>query len=220
MEEKRRCYFCGSGDALQKALWENEYIDVCFQCSQINDVIILKKPTEEQLYNLDKGITIYNSVKQWRKEHGQEPVDKIGGKKAGAKKEGEIEDRNPKLFSSETVSLDMLRERKKAMQAARTTESAPYSLKEKSPKPESINFKSNSLKIGDLKLWNEQIKKKEQNEIEAELEKEEFLQEVRRIKEEEMLEKELSYSPREDLLSEDFLEVPRPIEPLESEQEE
>ncbi len=191
-QEKRRCYFCDTEHDLHDAFLNGEILDLCTKCMGLHGALQLKSPSKEQLSKAEKAVTLHDTVKQWRKEH--------------------------QTHQELNATLETLRDRKveidkeKAWQKAHEPKPIQNFEREKNPKilnfEKGVDLKTMNLKIEDLRRAHQehQNKKKVQEE---EIEMDDFMQEIRRIKDEEKLVQELSEPQLEQ-----ELHVPVPIEPI------
>lgn len=153
---EKRCEFCnktGSEAIIEGAIYEGKPMDLCRACAEINGALVIKKPSEEELSILSKPTYKFAELRQ-----------KI--------KEGKRVDESPRMnipvFNPEKVrkKVWMTLEEKAALRAEKIEEKfgekkergivVEEPIIEKSDSAD-INFKSDKVRIGDLRRLKEKF---------------------------------------------------------------
>jgi hypothetical protein len=189
--EKEVCEECGSENILD-TIFAGKIIKLCENCASMNGAVILKKPTIEQINKAEHGTSLTDRVKAWRKDRGRQPRE---------------------------ANLDTLRRRKHELEHEKEKEKQEIIKKEIEELGRIIDFRSRDITISDIRKMHE-LKSKSRLEPtlkikpepklfadkqKTELEIDEFMQEVKKIGEEEKFEQEIG------------LGIPRPLESIDPE---
>lgn len=158
METEKRCDFCNKPEQLipiHSAVHEGEAIDTCNECAKLNNVILIKKPTEAELSILSQPSYKFAELRQKIKEGkrlNDSPRNNLPAFDPD-KVRGRVWRTAEEKFA---VRKERVAEKIGAKEEPAIVEDASADLKEEKDSA-GINFKSKFLKIGDLKRLKERF---------------------------------------------------------------